>query len=66
MGRYIVNTVWSVIFMSIVGFIAAPLTQNKYYPVEAIIAGVIFGILFTAIMPAITRHSHADNSKFSK
>lgn len=66
MGRYIVNMCWSILFMSIVGFIAAPLTQNVYVPAEAAIAGAIFGLLFTAIMPAITRHSHQDDSKFSK
>lgn len=52
--------------MSIVGFIAAPLTQNVYAPVEALIVGAVFGLLFTALIPTITAHSHKDKSNYSK
>lgn len=66
MGRFIVTIVWSVIYMMIVGFIAAPLTQSVFEPKEALIIGLIFGVLFYLIIPAITAHSHKDNSKYSK
>ena len=35
-------------------------------PKEAILIGVVFGVLFAIIIPAITATSHKDNSKFSK
>ncbi len=66
MGRYIVTICWSVVYMLIVGFIAAPLTQNVYNFKEAAIVGLIFGLLFAAIIPTITAHSHKDKSKYSK
>lgn len=66
MGRYIITIIWSVIFMMIVGFIGAPLTQSVFNPKEALLIGFVFGILFAAIIPTITAHSHKDNSKFSK
>ena len=62
MGRYIVTIFWSTIYMLVVGFIAAPLTQSVFEPKEAILIGVVFAI----IIPAITATSHKDNSKFSK
>ena len=65
MGRYIVTIIWSVIYMMVVGFIAPPLTQSTFNPTEALIIGVVFGILFAAIIPTITAHTHKDNSKFS-
>lgn len=65
MGRYIVTIVWSVIYMMVIGFIAAPLTQSAFNPKESLIIGVVFGILFAAIIPTITAHSHKDKSKFS-
>ena len=65
MGRYIVTIIWSVINMMVVDFIAAPLTQSTFNPTEALIIGVVFGILFAAIIPTITAHTHKDNSKFS-
>lgn len=65
MGRYIVTIIWSVIYMMVVGFIAAPLTQSTFEPKEALLIGVIFGILFAAIIPTITAHSHKDKSKYS-
>lgn len=65
MGRYIVTIIWSVIYMMVVGFIASPLTQSTFNPTEALIIGVVFGILFAAIIPTITAHTHKDNSKFS-
>lgn len=65
MGRYIVTIIWSVIYMMVVGFIAAPLTQSTFNSTEALIIGVVFGILFAAIIPTITAHTHKDNSKFS-
>lgn len=65
MGRYIVTIVWSVIYMMVVGFIAAPLTSSTFEPKEALLIGVIFGILFAAIIPTITAHSHKDKSKYS-
>lgn len=52
--------------MMIVGFIGAPLTQSVFNPKEALLIGLVFGILFAAIIPTITAHSHKDNSKFSK
>lgn len=66
MGRYIITVIWSVIYMMVIGFIAAPLTQSTFNPTESLIIGIIFGILFAAIMPTITAHSHKDKSKFSK
>ncbi|KRL90815.1 YjzD family protein [Lactobacillus kalixensis] len=66
MGRYIVTIVWSVIYMMVIGFIAAPLTSSTFNAKDALIIGVVFGILFAAIIPTITAHSHKDNSKFSK
>lgn len=69
MGRYIVTIVWSVIYMLIVGFIAGPLTQSASFDAtdvrNCLIVGVIFGILFSAIIATITAHSHKDNSKYS-
>ena len=54
MGRYIVTIVWSVIYMLVVGFIAGPLTQSASFNVtdmrNCVIVGVIFGILFSAIL----------------
>lgn len=66
MGRYLITIIWSVIYMMIIGFIGAPLTQNAFNPMEALIIGIVFGILFAAIIPAITAHSHKDKSKYSK
>ncbi|WP_297817364.1 YjzD family protein [uncultured Lactobacillus sp.] len=64
--RYIVTTVWSVIFMEIIGFIAASLTQMKFDPQQSALIGVVFGILFTAIIPTITAKSHKDKSVYGK
>lgn len=66
MGRYIVTICWSVVYMLIVGFIAAPLTQNVFNLQDAVIVGIIFGILFAAIIPTITAHSSKDKSNFTK
>lgn len=66
MSRYIVTICWSVVYMLIVGFIAAPLTQNVFNLKEAAIVGVIFGVLFAAIIPTITAHSVKDKSKYNK
>ena len=66
MGRYIVTICWSVVYMLIVGFIAAPLTQNVFNLGEAAIIGVIFGFLFAAIIPTITAHSVKDKSEYTK
>lgn len=66
MGRFIVTVIWSVIYMFVVGFIAAPLTQSVFEPKEALIIGLIFGVLFALIIPAITAKSHKDDSKYSK
>ena len=52
--------------MMVIGFIAAPLTSSTFNAKDALIIGVVFGILFAAIIPTITAHSHKDNSKFSK
>lgn len=69
MGRYIVTIVWSVIYMFFVGFIAGPLTQSASFNMNdvktCLIVGVIFGILFSAIITTITAHSHTDKSKYS-
>lgn len=64
--RYIVTTIWSVIFMEIIGFIAASLTQMKFDPIQSLIIGVVFGILFAAIIPTITAKSHKDMSVYGK
>ncbi|CCK84471.1 Uncharacterized conserved secreted or membrane protein [Lactobacillus equicursoris DSM 19284 = JCM 14600 = CIP 110162] len=66
MGRYIVCTVWGMIFMFIVGFIGAPLTQSSYDPVTLLVVGAIFGFLFSLIIPKITAHSVKDDSVYSK
>ena len=70
MGRYFVTIVWSVTYMFVVGFIAGPLTQSASFNAtdmrNCVIVGVIFGILFSAIIATITAHSHKDNSKYSK
>lgn len=66
MGRYIVTICWSVVYMLIVGFIAAPLTQNVFNLGEAAIIGVIFGVLFAAIIPTITAYSVKDKSEYTK
>lgn len=56
--------------MFVVGFIAGPLTQSTSFNatdmINCVIVGVIFGILFSAIIATITAHSHKDNSKYSK
>ena len=70
MGRYIITTVWSVIYMLAVGFIAGPLTRSASFNGtdlrNCVIVGIIFGILFSAIIATITARSHKDNSKYSK
>ncbi|NRO15892.1 YjzD family protein [Lactobacillus helveticus] len=70
MGRYLVIIVWSIIYMFVVGFIAGPLTQSASFNANdvktCLIVGLIFGILFSAIIATITAHSHKDNSKYSK
>lgn len=66
MGRYITCMLWGMIFMFIVGFIGAPLTQNTYHAVPCLIFGAIFGLLFALIIPRITANSYKDNSKYSK
>jgi ABC-type Fe3+-siderophore transport system permease subunit len=70
MGRYIVTIVWSVIYMFVVGFIAGPLTRSASFNAtdmrNCVIVGVIFGILFSAIIATITAHTQKDNSKYSK
>lgn len=69
MGRYIITIVWSVIYMLIIGFIAGPLVQSASFSgadlKNCLVVGVIFGILFAAIIATITAHSHKDNSKYS-
>lgn len=64
--RYLVTAVWGAIFMSIIGFIAAALTQRQYDPPRSLIIGAVFGLLFAVIIPTITAHSHKDKSKYSK
>lgn len=66
MSRYLVTIGWSVVYMLIVGFIGAPLTQRVFNLGEAVIVGIIFGILFAAIIPTITAHSKKDKSKYSR
>ncbi|MBN6048951.1 YjzD family protein [Lactobacillus helveticus] len=70
MGRYLVTILWSIIYMLVVGFIAGPLTQSASFNANdvktCLIVGLIFGILFSAIIATITAHSHKDNSKYSK
>ncbi|RMC25155.1 MULTISPECIES: DUF2929 family protein [unclassified Lactobacillus] len=66
MGRYIITIGWSVVYMLIVGFIAAPLTQTVFNLNDALIVGLIFGLVFAAIIPTITAHSSKDKSKYSK
>ncbi|CCI85360.1 YjzD family protein [Lactobacillus pasteurii] len=65
MGRYLITIFWSVIYMIVIGFIAGPLTQTTFNPIQAVIIGVVFGILFSAIIPTITANSHKDKSKYS-
>lgn len=69
MGRYIITIIWSVIYMLIIGFIAGPLVQSASFSgtdlMNCVIVGVIFGILFSAIIATITAHSHKDKSKYS-
>ncbi len=52
--------------MEIIGFIAASLTQMKFDPIQSLIIGVVFGILFAAIIPTITAKSHKDKSVYGK
>lgn len=52
--------------MLIVGFIGGPLTHCAFDFGEAVIFGLLFGLLFAAIIPTITAHSHKDKSKYSK
>lgn len=52
--------------MEIIGFIAASLTQMKFDPQQSALIGVVFGILFTAIIPTITAKSHKDKSVYGK
>ena len=59
MGRYIITTVWSVIYMLVASFNGTDLRN-------CVIVGIIFGILFSAIIATITARSHKDNSKYSK
>lgn len=66
LSRYIVTVIWSTIFMEIIGFIAASLTQMKFDPQQSAIIGVVFGILFAATIPHILAKSHKDNSVFGK
>lgn len=48
--------------MLIIGFIAAPLSSSSFVPKEAIIMGIVFGILFALIIPTIISHPHKDKS----
>lgn len=56
--------------MLVVGFIAGPLTRSASFNGtdlrNCVIVGIIFGILFSAIIATITARSHKDNSKYSK
>ena len=64
--RYIITVIWSCIFCEIIGFIAASLTQMLFNPMQYLIIGAVFGLLFAIIIPAITAKSHKDKSKYSK
>ena len=48
------------------GFIAASLTQMQFNPMQSLIIGAVFGLLFAIIIPAITAKSYKDKSKYSK
>lgn len=58
--RYIITVIWSCIFCEIIGFIAASLTQMQFNPMQSLIIGAVFGLLFAIIIPAITAKSHKD------
>ena len=64
--RYIITVIWSCIFCEIIGFIAASLTQMQFNPMQSLIIGAVFGLLFAIIIPAIPATSHKDKSKYSK
>lgn len=66
MGRYIISMIWAMVFMSIVGFIASALTSTTYNPIQSLVIGAVFGLLFSVIIPRITAKSHHDDSKYSK
>ena len=51
--RYIITTVWAVIFVEIIGFIGSKLTQMAFNPCESALIGAAFGLLFTAIIPTV-------------
>lgn len=64
--RYIITMIWSCIFCEIIGFIAASLTQMQFNPMQSLIIGAVFGLLFAIIIPAITAKSYKDKSKYNK
>ncbi len=66
MLRYLITMLWSMVFCSIIGFIGSALTQRTYAPIESLIIGAAFGLLFAAIIPTITAHSTKDKSRYSK
>jgi hypothetical protein len=64
--RYIISAIWSTIFMSIIGFIAAALTETQFNPIQAIRVGIVFGLLFAVIIPFIAAKSYKGKTKYSK
>ena len=44
--------VWAVIFTEIIGFIGGALTQMDFNPMQSLIVGAIFGLVFN-VLPLI-------------
>ena len=63
--RYIITMVWSCIFCEVIGFIAASLTQMQFNPMQSLIIGAVFGLLFAIIIPAITAKTRVSTTNFN-
>lgn len=50
--RYLTTMVWAVIFTEIIGFIGGALTQMDFNPMQSLIVGAIFGLVFN-VLPLI-------------
>lgn len=57
--RYVVTTVWAILFTMIIGFIASALTNMDFNPMQSVIIGAIFGLFFNVIPYIMTKSAKA-------